>query len=736
MKKPSIKQLLIALISLLTGGAITVWACAGGDWSGVEGSMFTPEIINQPQFNPFFRNMETPFYNGYDDRHEEELALKNVNDWKNYLGKNVTDYDVSFWLYKSSLKQIDSMIFFLKGAKPVKPVNGIGSSLAACLDATKAKAFLYFVGFAKRNETFAPPKIEYWEEKKAPSPITTADKQIVGGLAFYNGAKDVFLKERYAFQLVRLYFYTGKFSSAITFYNQSEKYFTSSHNLKWRALGYKAASLYKLQRYSESNYLYSKIYDQFPAYKQSAYLSFHPQAENEWPATLSLATNAHEKEVLWQLQGLYANSITAMREILKLNSKSEFVDLLLVRAVKIEEEKFSEYYGDPGSSPKVDDKLIAFLNEASEKDYGHSPAAWDLAAAYLNYLKGDFSTGDKQLAKAKNKCTGYLLSMQYNITALSGKLARVKKLDKAAEDDLSPEVKVLLSNLKQRDKDLRTGAMFNVLQNKLWKLYQQNGEWEKAEAIWPGQQAGRFDSIVNIKKMITYFDTPKHSEIEKSFAATNALSKEDYLDLLAIRLTQKGQLDEAATLLGTITNRERTLSADPFVIHIKDCHDCDFEHFSGTRHSIKSLVNELINLRIKAKEKPADAAQNYFLLANAFYNITYFGNARDFNSSRYYSGFYIYPDTVINGVNSDLALHYYLLAKEKSKNPEFRATCAFMISKCELNRYYANNGVEYGGDFKAGKHFDSLRLNYSKTKYYAEVIKECNYFRIYLSSRR
>ena len=50
--------------------------------------------------------------------------------------------------------------------------------------------------------------------------------------------------------------------------------------------------------------------------------------------------------------GLYKDYVTAMKEILKLNPKSEMADVLLMRAVNIEEEKFNGSLGNDISKQK------------------------------------------------------------------------------------------------------------------------------------------------------------------------------------------------------------------------------------------------------------------------------------------------------------------------------------------------------------------------------------------------
>lgn len=737
---------LLLLISALGAVTYTILACAGGDWSGQEASTFTPDIIGQPRYRPFFRTLETPFYDGYDDFGKDSLQLENCRNWSGYLQSGLSSRQLYFWMYEASIGKVDSMIFFLKGKPLVLSDTLTQYSLSNIKSVSKATSFLYFLGYAKRNELLLPEQQYDWEEKKKAVSPEECVKQIKGGLGFFDRAKDPFLKERYAFQLLRLYYLAGDYASALAFYDDKLKLFRSENNLKWRALGYKAAALYKLKRYSESNILYSRIFDRFDAYRRTAMTSFHPQSGPEWQQTLALAANTHEKEVLWQMLGYYTDDVTAMKEIVKLNPKSELLDLLLVRAVNKEEEKLSDAYSVSSATPAViDNNLTSFLNEASATNVGREPAVWLIAAAHLNYLKRDFEQGDKQIAKATNFVKGKgILEVQYHLTRVLGNLKRINTISKQAEEALLPDLQVVFKyDTEKKDEFRSAGAIWDI-RSALSALYKAAGDTIKAELVHPGEQDISFRSITNCRRMIAYYDKPDKSEFENLFFNKSAVSKYDYADLLAILLAQQGKLEESLANFMTVPN-ERELYGNPFTIHIIDCHDCDHEAPQKTKYTARSFIAKMVEMKNTAASKPAEAAQNYFLMANGYYNMTYFGNARYFNFSRVYAGFYNYDLNTKNGGDGDLALKYYQLAMRSSKDVEFKAKCAFMISKCELNRYYTDGGDFDGwsgitlrdtqADFRAGHYFDTLRLKYSKTKYYAEIIKECGYFKTYLAKR-
>ena len=309
----------LLLISFISSGTILIMACAGGEGDDSDGSMFTPEIINKDIYRPFFRSSYTPFYGDdkYFTNHNSNCNEINVKEWKAYFTGNVGETTLCFWLYRSSISEIDAMLLNLQKKEAILSDSAKYYSLLGIANQDQASSFLFYLGFAKRNEVFSLNNLDNWgavdQVKKQPGNLIA--KQIEGGLQLINYAKNNFIKERYLFQLIRLYYFNQKYDDGIAFYLKNKEQFKSNNSMKWRAMGYAAASYYKQKKYSNANYLYALIYDGFDQQKRSAYLSFRPQEDADWNACFLLAKNTREKVVLWQLFGLYFDAPRAMKEI-------------------------------------------------------------------------------------------------------------------------------------------------------------------------------------------------------------------------------------------------------------------------------------------------------------------------------------------------------------------------------------------------------------------------------------
>ena len=137
-----------------------------------------------------------------------------------------------------------------------------------------------------------------------------------------------------------------------------------------------------------------------------------------------------------------------------------------------------------------------------------------------------------------------------------------------------------------------------------------------------------------------------------------------------------------------------------------------------------------------------DVYTNAMLLANAYYNITWYGNARAFYDCKVDGPFYYSANFYDNAPSSmELATKYYTLGLKSAKTDEQKAKCHFMLAKCERNKYYDEkifNNKDYRDgdhgtqpDFLAWNGFVSLK-QYANTQFYKEAIKECGYFKTYV----
>jgi hypothetical protein len=166
------------------------------------------------------------------------------------------------------------------------------------------------------------------------------------------------------------------------------------------------------------------------------------------------------------------------------------------------------------------------------------------------------------------------------------------------------------------------------------------------------------------------------------------------------------------------------IGTDPFVIHIRDCYDCDRKAFAGSKWTYVSFIARLIALRGLAQSPTEPGAAAAFELGNAYYNITGVGNFRYFVDGTHVS------------VDPGQAEAWYKRAYETSRNRELKAKAAYMAAKSELAR--ASSAPSGSNQSRPIDRADYLPIpttwfpivkTFADTAYHREILRECGHYR-------
>lgn len=771
-KFPRIKSPLFPIGILVIVGIISLACSDMGFEDEYTPSFLPPEITHDEKFNEFFCTPDPLYVSCRKDGYISDFNSVNVDEWEGYFQKQVKDKDLEYILYKSRSGEIDTLIFGIK--KSSFPIGDElkGNSILKVKDIRSALDFLYYVGFAKRCEKYVTYQNDYWGDDTIKDP--RKDKigmtnLIAGGLKQMSNPKSDFVKQRYAFQVLRLYFIERDFDKCIQFYTKQKDLLESNANsIKYRAMGYAAGAYYGEKKFADANYLYSLIYANSDIMRISAYFSFHPQEEEDWNQTLAMAKTPNEKAMLWQMLGIYKDPFRSLKEVYAIDPKSELLDMLLARAVHKEEEHFitrsdvsgMDYVPDSSSgvgSMSVNKDLLQFVKTVANKENTAKTYEWNMAAGYL-----DFASGDKDfhtyLDKAKTESQGDTLVMEeVRLINLLDKINNGKAGDFQFEQSLVPDL--IWLELTQHPEHFPREFAREYILGALSKKYEAIHDDVKSECFaCANHKTVSLDN--NVLEDIEKFMDKKAKTIFDQYAL-NVLpyNKNDIVEIQAVNLLYEYKFKEAQAKLNEADSAGyEPPYGDPFMVNIKDCHDCDSYGYgisdAGDEtdanlpivNNKRDFIEAMIKLEGKLKTDPTHKAHTYFLLANGYYNMSYFGNNRGFYDSKAtymnYAGFEykFYSNDTINEpwpfyMDCSKAMEYYLKAMNASNSIEFKAKCCFMAAKCEQNYFFTHRPKDYKGDFRAGKFFAALKANYSNTEYYKEIIKECGYFRTYLGNK-
>jgi len=772
-----LKKFLLVLISTLATPFYTNFSagCGGGEQTDITDiSMFAPEIIRQENMVPLFLTHE-PYYNYDDESTGDNSNDTNATEWAVVLQHQLSAEDVSWLIYKCSVPQLLRIILYYNGQDSVT----FADMPAGLHDIRKVKIIneqLEYLRFAKLLEPATYRAPYEWEA------ITYSTAELDSFAPFilngFKKTKDAQLKARYAFQYLRIQYLTGRYESGVEFFNKNAKLKPGVGSMYYRCLGYKAGMLYKLKRYAGSNYIFSLIFDCYAPMRIEGYYGFHPWEEEDWKNTLAMAKNTHEKEVLWQLFGVYADPFRSMKEIMALNPSSDKVQLLLMRSVNIaeihilknapegeywynevvswdEEEDIRNSYHSWKTIDSVSSKvLLSFMEEMISKKKIAGIQVWKTSAAYLAFLLNDYEKCRFWLAEMeKENVTDGLLKGQNDITRAVLFVTTLQELNEKEE----AEMLLLIQRIEAHynNPELRKENALRYLHAAMSEKYGRQGEDIKEELSRPSSYEF-YSSKKNVQRMIDFMLVKNLSGLENYLVSHYDLKLPQLYSIQAADLMYKYRFSEAAALYKREDIGKNELQADPFIIHVKDCHDCDHQAPKTTVYTEYTFALRMSELKESAMKISSgeESAKSAFLFANGLYNMSSMGNSRALSEPVSYDSYtYGWSRTVSEKeaeekeegeveaeveaeeeeVNAEPvgecseALKYYRLALKSGNNKEFRAKCAWMCAKCEYS-IWLENGSEGTGDFVAGTYFKMMKEKFADTEYYKEVISECSYF--------
>lgn len=736
-------------------------------------SVFDPAIFNMPSLTPFFLS-ELLFFPERDSSIFDD-KLQNLNDWKKYFNSIPEIKDIESIIYPTTQDDIREILFFFTKHKSesVEQKYKDNSLFNYWLKNPNIRSIEYIL-YAKECEPLVAD-FSYWD---IPQRDTVAMIRLIErGDSIYKKLDDPFLKLRYAFQIIRLSHYTGNYEMAVKFYDDLVTNLKVNSIIKYWALSLKAGALYRLGRIAESNYFFSVVFDNYAPKRFTASLSFKVKNDSLLLASLKLCKNNQERAALWMLAA-YKNpeiSLKSMQQIYNLDPKSPYLELLLEREVSRFETKVfpSTYYFHltkqkyPNRSDEEyiehGNELLKIVKEFAESKNTLNPHLWYLAAGYLLTLTGDTHNASPYFFHAKD-------CWPKDDAVNRSKIRLFEEMNDALhciyqgivnEESLVPHLKWLFEQSEQKESEEeklveeyyirgRNNAVsaFIFVRSKLAQTYACNGEFLKMHLCLGDSRFG-YSLEENPKNepldnLIAFFDKPKKTEFEELLQSMYVYKKNDLLAIKGTVFISQHKFKEAIDIFTKI-GISGYLQADPFVIHINDCHDCDIRDSNKTEYTQLSFAKRMLELDSLSKVNGNKASEYYFLMANGFYNISYFGNC--WNASSYFRDFDY--DQLYNErkdwefYDCSKAEEYYLKAIELTKDKEFAAKCYFMASKCEQNSFYNNlyrmrfseDETYFKEKLKYRKYFKILKDQYANTKFFKEALKECKYFNSFVTKK-
>ncbi|MBL8622130.1 MAG: hypothetical protein JNK64_12530 [Myxococcales bacterium] len=683
-------------------------------WSGpvIEDlTTFDPAVAGERggdglQYDPFVAGFGGPC----DDCARTAMAV----DWGAYFGAAITGADWDKVLYGATARDLAALrAAVASGGKAPRGYEALANAVASRTSMRdQALRALDYVALARATEAFAS------FDTSAPSAAEVKRLKALATVGEKAAAKagDAFMAQRFGFQQVRLAFYARDWQATIAaFDSRAAALAKPSADLAGRARYYAAGALRQQGDLARANLELARVHGSTPSLAGVAAQDFQPMEDKDWKATLALAKDVRERTELWRLVGLKLDGLGAAQEIVKLDPTSSLVGLLAVRELARIESTAAGVWGTPDPAAVAAAQKAAANLEQLATTIAAAPGAdrpWlmQLVAGHLAARRGDLKAARARLAAAQQlrpndaKVTGQARA------SLALALAQSGPLGGSLGDELARTMTAVGPDFG------RMSALTLDVRGRLAAAALKAGRPVDAEFLRPDDpaNASKWTDAKFLKQMIARAN--KNATAFDRFVTGSSYTRAALEQELALRSLLDGKFADAAKAFATKRAASSPLGTDPFVTHIVDCHDCDHATYGNAPWTHETMVARMAALVKIANGKGQPAADAALELGNAFYNMTWYGNAR----------------IVLDGTHQTTrdtaqAARWYKRAYEQGKSREFKAKAAFYAAKAELQALITKQYQPYeeASVLPVPTTWYPVVKTFADTQYYQEVLREC-----------
>ena len=743
---------LVASALLFVVAEPIVQACADGDDPyDYYPSFFDNRATAEPAFAPFYYTGYQLFYDGgyWGDEASKngfidavEVPDANLVEWQSYTAANIPLADLDSFIYSCPLVDVTNFYFHLEKARPLSiPAAMEGNGMTRWFQSSKDLEALGYLMHAKKCEPMAMPEWTDWEPVKRDT--SQAGKLIKAGLQLHAAAQKDFFKKRYAYQVLRTAFYSGRYKQTLQLYNTLYPTTEPEGEIGQRIVGLRAGALNRLGQKAEAAYLYSKLFAANDARKKSDYLSykFSGGFENK-AAVLKLCKTGSEQAAVHILHGLYEydKALPHMQAAYAADPAARGLEVLMAREIaKIEEryyrskiiaerniessqhywDRYADYYGDDPEMRARRARFAGYPEQLSSFAQTMAQASprrgfWTISLAYLAFLQDDMVRTKSYLGAAR---TQTLSPRETELARVISALAVIRSttpLTAVAEAELLPNLRWLE---ERAGKDLRLAKSYrDLMSTQLATAYLKSRDTVKAVYALA---RGNYAYVNDTSSTLTY--GPDEDFQDLSGTLLEAMSEERLQDMKAFtasagktaydrwltsgvrtyspevldelegtKLIRQHRFAEAVSVLEKCSDAflNKRILPNPFHAEIKDW----MEPTEGD----KPTYNKLGFARRMAELQKRDDAESRFRYGTGLYSMTYYGKAHSahdyFRSAVDGNGYY--EDAGRKKMPRHLQEYYGVYAAEaafkeaiaKATDPELKARAIWMAAKCWQKR--------------------------------------------------
>ncbi|HBS86384.1 MAG: hypothetical protein A2W91_19410 [Bacteroidetes bacterium GWF2_38_335] len=475
--------------------------------------LFDPELSESEELCPYFYT--TSFLNGCIYDAWSKVPEENLSEWSEYIEKSAGIEDIEELVYNTRIEHLQSISRFTIPQTDTLSDN----KMVLYIVRNKKKDIADYLLFAKINEKLLR-EADPWAEEELDN--HALEKQIETGKKLSLKTKDLWLKQRYAYQTITMMRYTSKYQEAINLYNTV--FLTlpkgSESVIKYWALSHVASCQMYLGFKKESQINFAEAFVSCHAKKYWSYM----QLDVKYIDSV-LKTGTLENDFNLRLAREFKNpgrSLDNLKIIATGNTDNELFRSLMIREVnKIEDWLLSTRYTDYAPAINLwniwekedirkniesDKKYLAdyinflesLLNSGKVKQNG----LWELILAHLNFIAESPQNAKKYLSLAEQHVQTTEQQIQLRFTRILVNIIYTEHLDAAFEMEIWKDLRWLMES---KEFNYKVQRSFSNLMLALFQAYHNKGMHTEA-ALFMASEINR--KPIEKDSVITEFVEP------------------------------------------------------------------------------------------------------------------------------------------------------------------------------------------------------------------------------------
>lgn len=715
----------------------------------------------------------------------EEDRRINVDEWYEYLQHQVDKKEIDALLYHITPAEFSEMLHPRRNAGNDALIR---NGFFQYLQKPEHKKVFDYIRYAKQVESMTGSKNDPWDDEFYIPPGLDIMPDVIDSNIAALGNDD-FLKARYHYLNIRYVFImpadTTYYSKHIRTDEAKEYAELMAMPIKTVVKGWAAyfdANFKSFDNKAKGNYLIAQAFNLSNDKKVACFREFSVKLLEQ---SARYARNNRELANLYSLAAMKNsdNTINNIEKVYHLDPTNPNLHFLMVREIsKLEDKVFTQKYTGFGVqvTSAYDGSTGAYTNTFADRlhlsrwrefmtaslvdSLPKDRFFFNLCMAHTCLMDGKADEAKSALAEAKKYPPADTeLICQYKLTDLAVKISAAEKMDAGFENEILPILKWLDAHKESIE---NPELVFKQLHLFLSKKYEEKGMHARAiltrsrynwYASFPTVASGYYfeidsslylylqesSSAADVEAFVNILRKKDKTPFEKYYADAGPtgsymynmaaeVAGSDYLREADYTSAQRmfSLIDDTYWKTGWKRELMKTyLNADPFTARPLDCHASPSIKDTLQRYNKKTFTTHLVKLLKEDANKP----DSLIRIADAMYNMTYFGNSWILvrNSWSAYDNVFSMPFWGQGNTLSPRYVDYYACrrarqwyqqAYSRSSNKEIKAKALLMMAQCDKNYAYL---LAPNRTWQSTALFDQFAGGYADTRYYRDLTSLC-----------